>query len=128
MKKAIIVMLALVLNANVFAGDTMAKHGEAIGLSYVGIFIVSGVYATTGPGVATVVGASLAVSVTQKDIQARKQIAKLLINDVQEFYQSGSMSLNLQASVKGLKAEDTSLSDSEALDLLNSAALELLAE
>lgn len=126
MKKAMIVLLALVLNANVFAGDIMGKHGEAIGLSYVGIFIVSGVYATTGPGVATAVGASLAVSVTQKDIQARKQIAKLLINDIQDFNQSGAMSLNLQSSVKGLRAEDSSLSEAEALDLLNAAALELL--
>ena len=36
------------------------------------------------------------------------------------------MSLNLQSSVKGLRAEDSSLSEAEALDLLNAAALELL--
>ncbi len=126
MKKALIVLLTLALNANVFAGDVMGKHGEAIGLSYVGTFIVTGVYASTGAGVAAVVGTSLAASVTKKDIDARKQIAKLLLNDVQDFFQTGTMSLNLQASVKGLRAEDSSLSDSEALDLLNSAALELL--
>lgn len=126
MKKATVFILAMVMSSSLFAGDVMAKHGEAIGLSYVGTFIVTGVYASTGSGVASIVGSSLAASVTEKDIQARRQVAKLLLNDVQDYYSSGAMSANLQASVNGLRATDSLLSEAEALDLLNSAALELL--
>lgn len=128
MKKAMILTLALLLNSQIYAGDIMGKHGEAIGLSYVGTFIVTGVYGSTGPGVALLVGASTLASVTMKEIEARKNAAKLLINDVQDYYQAGSMTLNLQAAVKALKAEDNSLSEAEALDVLNSAALSLLEE
>lgn len=128
MKKAMILALALLLNSFAYAGDIMGKHGEAIGLSYVGTFIVTGVYASTGPGMALLVGASTVSSVTMKEIEARKSAAKLLLNDVQDFFQSGSMSINLQSAVKAVRAEDSTLSEAEALDVLNSAALLLLEE
>lgn len=129
MVKSTVLALALALTfSTAQAGDVMEKHGEAIGLSYVGTFIVTGVYGSTGGGMALLIGASTVSSVTMKEIEARKNAAKLLLNDVQDYFQSGSMTLNLQAAVKAIKAEDNALSDSEALDVLNSAALSLLEE
>lgn len=125
-KSAVFALIVATALSTAQAGDGMAKHGEKLALSYVGAFIVTGAYASTGPGIATTISVSLAASVTKNEIETRKQIAKMLINDVQEYYQSGSMTVNLQASVRGLRAQDSSLSDTEALDLLNSAALELL--
>lgn len=129
MKKALVLAIAiLVLQTNVQAGDTMGKHGEAIGLSYAGVMIITGVYASTGAAVAGIVGATTAASVTKKDIDGRKTAAKLLLNDVQDYFQSGAMSVGLQAAVKALRNEDNSLSEAEALDALNDSALLLLAE
>jgi hypothetical protein len=125
-KSAVFALIMAFALSTAQAGDGMARNGEGLALSYVGAFIATGAYASTGPGIGTTVSGSLAASATKNEIETRKQIAKMLINDVQEYYQSGSMTVNLQASVKGLRAQDSSLSDTEALDLLNSAALELL--
>jgi hypothetical protein len=43
---------------------------------------------------------------------------KVLVNDVQEYNQTGELSLKLQELVKGVQAEDESLSVGEAVDLI----------
>lgn len=129
MKKVMILAIVfLSVQSFVQAKDIMGVHGEAIGMSYVGSMIVTGVYATTGSGVAAVVGLTTSAAITAKDKESRKNSAKLLLNDVQDFYQSGSVSINLQSTINSLKNADETLSDAEALDLLNTSALSILEE
>lgn len=129
MKKVMIFAVVLLSLQSVSqARDVMGAHGEAIGLSYVGTLIVTGVYGTTGAGVAAVVGLTTSAAITAKDIESRRVSAKLILNDVQDFYQTGAVSINLQTTINNLKNADETLSDAEALDLLNTTALSILAE
>jgi hypothetical protein len=128
MKKMLAATLVLsFLSVSAMSGEITKKHGEAIGMSYVGTFIITGVYASTGAGVAAVVGATTLAGITQAEIKARREVAaKLLLNDVQEFYQDGNVSANLQTAITQMKAANAELSDAEALDQLNETALSIL--
>jgi hypothetical protein len=128
MKKMLAVTLLLsLISASAMSGEITEKHGEAIGMSYIGTFVITGVYASTGAGVAAVVGATTLAGITQAEIKARREAAaKLLLNDTQAFYQDGSVSVNLQAAITQMKAANAELSDAEALDQLNAAALSIL--
>jgi hypothetical protein len=129
MKKVMIFAVVLLSFQSVSqARQVMADHGEAIGLSYVGTMIFTGVYASTGAGVAAAVGTTTSGVITTKDKESRKKSAKLILNDIQDYYQVGAVSLNLQTTINNLKNADETLSDAEALDLLNTTALSILEE
>lgn len=128
MKQALALSLLLcVLSSAGMSGEITKKHGEAIGMSYVGVMVVTGVYATTGVVPGLIVGATTAAAITEAEVKSRRETAaKLLLNDVQDFYQAGSLSLNLQSAIALMKEANAELSDAEALDQLNLAALSIL--
>lgn len=128
MKKTLAVTLLLsLLSTASMAGEFGRKHGEALGMSYVGVSVFLGVYATTGAVPGLVVGVSTAASVTKKELDSQKQAAaKLLIDDVQNYHQNGSLSVSLETSISMLQELNAELSDAEALDILQDAALSIL--
>ncbi len=120
-------LLVSLLSTSVMAGEFVRKHGEALGMSYIGASIFLGVYATTGPAVGMVVGVSTLASVTKKEIEANKrEVAKMLLNDLQDYYQTGSLTASLGTTVVKLKETDNELSEAEALDILQEAAESIL--
>lgn len=68
-------LLVSFLSTSVMAGEFIRKHGEALGMSYIGASFFLGVYATTEPDVGMVVGVSTLASVTKKEIEASKREA-----------------------------------------------------
>jgi hypothetical protein len=132
MKRSLVTVLLLALvSTSAMSGEFSQKHSDSLGLSYVGVSVVIGVYGLTGAGAAILVGGSMAASATEKEIQLsenkRKQAAaKLLINDSQAFFQTGEMSLSLKDAIDQLKNQTIDLSDLEALDILNESALTIL--
>lgn len=111
------------------SGEFWKKHRDSFESTYMGAMAVIVVYATTGTGAAILVGGSTAVSITEAELNQRKQsAAKLLLNDSQAYFQSGEMSLKLKDAIDQLKNQIIDLSDLEALDILNESALSILAE
>ena len=120
-------LLFSLLSASAMSGEITKKHGEAIGVSYLGATVITGVYASTGGIAAGVVSATTLGAITEAEIKARREAAaKLLLNDVQEFYQDGNLSVNLQSAINQMKAANAELSDAEALDQLNATAISIL--
>ena len=128
MKQALALSLLLcVFSSASMSGEITKKHGEAIGMSYVGVMVVTGVYATTGAVAGAIAGVTTAAVITEAEVKARREAAaKLLLNDVQNFYQAGNLSINLQSAIALIKEANAELSDAEALDQLNLAALSIL--
>jgi len=128
MKRSLLAALLLTLvSSSAMSGEFWNKHRDSFGMTYVGVSVVTGVYGTTGVGAAAVVGATLAVGITQAELKQRQQAAaKLLLNDSQEFFLTGEMSLSLKDAIDQVKNQSTDLSDLEALDILNESALTIL--
>lgn len=100
-----------------------SHHGDAF-VSYTGTLVLSMVYGgTTSPLLAGTTLGAASVILTNDEMRAHQQVAaKLLVQDVQDFYLTGSTSLNLQSSINGLRSEFPDLSDSEAVDVLTQSA------
>lgn len=134
MKSSLVTALLLTLvSTSAMSGEIWKNHRESFGMSYVGVSVVLGVYGTTGVGAAAVVGGTLVVGTIQNELKIsenkRKQAAaKLLLNDSQDFFQTGEMSLALKDAVDQLKNQTADLSDLEALDILNDSAFSILEE
>ena len=68
---------------------------------------------------------SLALSSVSTSGNVQKEAAQVL-NDSQELIQSGKMSAFLSQKIKDIQAQDSSVSDSEALDALLSVSEQIL--
>lgn len=123
---ALILSLA---SSSAMSGEFWKQHRDSFESTYMGAMAVIVVYATTGTGAAILVGGSTAASITEAELNQRKQsAAKLLLNDSQAYFQTGEMSLKLRDAIEQLKGQRIDLSDLEALDILNESALSILAE
>lgn len=117
-------LTALILSTSAFGSAD--KHEESFCTMAEGATIVYGIYSFT-PGVAVAVAGTIGVtSSIQFTEEMKTQAAKMLINDAQEFYQTGKVSINLQRSVDMVREENEELSESEAIDYLNQAAHSIL--
>jgi hypothetical protein len=104
--KTLTIIVLLTLSTQTFASFSLSNS-----LAYT---IAEVIYSVAIPVAST--GASTAMSQ-----ENRKEAAQLKI-DIQEFYQSGVMSLSLQNKIELVKEIDSSLSLNESLDALVSAA------
>lgn len=117
--KKLLVMALMISSISLTAtgGEFVKKHGESVGASYSALTVAGMVYASLGGVASMIASGTLAVAVSRIEWKAQQEQAlKLLADDIQSFYQDGSVSLNLQNSIDFLREADDTLSESEALD------------
>lgn len=116
MKSLAVATLAVLIG---FGNVNQAKALDITTSVAVGVAV--GAYAGAAAGVAA---SSLLVG-TELILTSRKEaVAKAVLNDAQNYYLTGELSVGLENSIKGLQALDSSISEEEAIDLLIASVTE----
>lgn len=114
MKKTILSLsIVAILSLNVQASVTSDRIGDVLlRVASTAVTIYSPVLgmALTSAGMITILSAA--------DESIKKEVQQAVNNDAQQFYLNGVISPALKLTVESLKSDDSSLTDSEAIDLL----------
>lgn len=115
-------MKALIVLA--FASLVTFQSARAIDIT---TSVVAGVvvaqYAGTAAGVAVSSVLAGAATVTRSG-GGKEAVAKAALNDAQEFYLTGNLSVALENSIRSIQDLDDSISDEEAVDMIVEAIAE----
>jgi hypothetical protein len=87
--------------------------------------VVAGVVVTQYVGVGAGVAVSMVLAGAAVVIHSsgKEAVAQAALNDVQDFYQNGRLSVALENTINSLQDLDPSLSDEEAVDLVVEAVM-----
>ena len=80
--------------------------------------VVVGVLVAHYAGTLAGVAASSLLAGTAVVLHSKEAAVKAAQNDVQNFYSTGEISLNLENSIRSLQIMDESISDEEAMDMI----------
>jgi hypothetical protein len=93
-----------------------------------GLLIASALILSTSSAFAIQITGATTLAPTLSTSVEKKILADAIVNDTQEFIQTGKMSALLAQKVSELKEIESSLSTEDALDALIDSAAEILAE
>jgi len=79
-----------------------------------------------GAVITTVVAVGAFTTVMSPSVIGNKEVARLVVNDTQDYIQTGEISLFLENKISELQTTDSSLSTDDAVDILVAYSNELL--
>lgn len=109
MRSFIAVAFAFVIG---FANINTAKAVDVSTSVVVGVVVAH--YAGAAAGVAV----SSLLAGTATVLHSKEAVAKAALNDAQDFYLTGELSVALENSINSIQELDSSISDSEAVDMI----------
>lgn len=116
MKSIAVATLALMIG---FGNVNQAKAMDVSTSVVVGVAV--GAYAGALAGVAA---SSLLFGTELVLLNSKEAVAKAVVNDAQNYYLTGELSVALENSIKGLQDLDASISEEEAIDMLVASVTE----
>jgi hypothetical protein len=115
-------LFAIVFSALLVVAPTQKAEASAyVTSTVVGVVVAN--FAGAGAGVAAsllLAGSALVVG----GAAAKEQVAQAALNDVQDYYLNGNLSIALENSINDIMALDENISEEEALDMIVQAMTE----
>ncbi len=107
----------------IFAVSLICAPAQKAEASDIATSVVVGIVVSQYVGTLAGVAASLVLAGSAIAIHSagKEAVAQAAQNDIQDFIATGNMSLALENSINGIQAEDESISEEEAIDLILAA-------